>query len=87
MTAANLGRHELVGMQVLVAESKNRSLAGLAGTVRSESMRMLCLETPKGRRSVPKDVCVLEFAVGGKPVRLDGASIQKRPFDRVGARR
>jgi len=70
---------ELIGESLRVAESACRGLRGLAGTVVDESKNTFVLETPCGRKRVPKKESV--FEVNG--ALLDGDLLCCRPEERT----
>jgi ribonuclease P protein subunit POP4 len=84
ITPENLVRHELVGLEVRIAESRNPSQAGLSGKVVDESRNMLLIETRDGVRSFAKDECAFSFHLpSGEWVRVEGTLLVARPEDRV----
>jgi ribonuclease P protein subunit POP4 len=85
LTPNNLVQHELIGLQVRVAESSNPFAAGLAGTVVDESRNMLVIETDKGvEKKLPKAGNRFVFTVPDGPrVRVKGERLIARPEDRI----
>lgn len=83
ITAQNILRHELTGLDAAVSDSANPQIAGMSGRVAYETQSTLVLETKRGKKTVPKDVCTLTFAVGGRDVRVRGDRILRRPADRL----
>ena len=79
MTSANLRKHELIGLPVVVTASTDPSLVGLRGTVADETRNTLLVETAKGEKRVPKKGT--SFAFGGIPVQ--GDDLLFRPEDRI----
>ena len=92
ITQKNILRHELVGLQVLVAEAPNRSMVGLNGRVIDETKYMIVVDVPgRGPKMVPKAGARFIFSRADAPgaaavtgeIEVDGDQIQKRPFDRA----
>ena len=80
----DLVKHELIGLEVRVLKSSNPSSEGMEGRVIDESRNMLVIETPKGEKSVAKDLCVFSFHLpSGKWVRVEGSLLVARPEDRI----
>lgn len=80
----NLARHELIGLDVQILKSKNKSMEGLNGVVVDESRQTLTIKTSKGEKKIPKDICVFVFKLpDGKKVKVDGELLVSRPEDRV----
>ncbi len=86
ITPDNVMSHELIGLDVTVTGSANRQLIGLNGRVVYETKSMLEIMTGDRTKSIPKGLCTLGFALGGRRVSVDGARISKRPYDRIGAK-
>ena len=84
MKPEELVRHELIGLEVRVADSSNKSQAGLSGRVVDESRQTLTIETDRGVKTLPKDQCVFSFLLpSGERVRVDGKLLVARPEDRI----
>lgn len=84
MKPEELVRHELIGLEVRVADSTNKSQAGLEGRVVDESRQTLTIETEKGVKTLAKEQCVFSFRLpSGERVRVDGKLLVARPEDRI----
>ncbi len=80
----NLVRHELIGLNVRIVGSSNKSSIGLEGKVVDETRNMLTIEKADGSEvSVPKETSVFSFEVGSAWVRVDGKILIARPEDRI----
>ena len=80
----NILRHELIGLEVTIAESTNKEVVGLSGKVVDESRQTLKIITKKGEKTVVKDQCVFNFCLPtGVCVRVEGKLLVSRPEDRV----
>jgi len=80
----NILRHELIGLNVKIVRSPNRSLKGRSGLVVNESKNMLTL-SKKGRKVlIPKSVATFRFKLAdGRLVDVDGSRILGRPESRL----
>ena len=80
----NILRHELIGLNVKVVRSPNRSLKGRSGLVVNESKNMLTL-SKKGRKVlIPKSVATFRFKLAdGRLVDVDGSRLLGRPESRL----
>jgi len=84
LTPHNLIHHELIGLEVEVAESTNKYLEGIKGKVVDETKNMLIIEDKKERR-IPKSCSCFIFDIG-KKVKVDGRLLLYRPEDRIQTR-
>ncbi len=84
ITPQNLVRHELIGLEAKIKQSKNKSQIGLRGRVIDETYKMLKIETNKGERNIPKDITIFIFTLpNGTKVQVDGNVLIGRPEDRI----
>ncbi len=84
ITPKNIVRHELIGLNVEVKDSKNKTQIGLKGMVVNETKNMLWIETEKGIKKVLKKDCKFIFTLpSGEKVLVDGKLIAKRPEERI----
>ncbi|MBI4175843.1 MAG: ribonuclease P protein component 1 [Candidatus Aenigmarchaeota archaeon] len=83
ITLQNLVRHELTGLEVVVAGSTNKAAIGLSGIVIGETRNTLTVETAKGEKRLIKDQCTFSFKSGGRWVKVDGRILVARPEDRI----
>ena len=81
-----ISRHELIGLETEVIESNNLQLVGLNGRVINETKSMLTINTKKGKKMIPKLTSNLKFFIKGESFLVNGSSIAKRPFERLGAK-
>jgi len=80
----NLVRHELIGLEVEVKKSTNKSQIDIKGRVVDETYNMLIIETKKGEKWVEKKSCVFIFKLpNGKKVEVEGWVLVGRPEDRI----
>jgi len=84
ITEKNLVRHELIGLEVEIRKSRNKSQVGIKGRVVDETYNMLVIETEKGEKKVEKKSCVFVFKLpNGKKVEVEGWVLVGRPEDRI----
>jgi ribonuclease P protein subunit POP4 len=84
ITEKNLVRHELIGLEVEIRKSTNKSQIGIKGRVVDETYNMLVIETRKGEKKVEKKSCVFVFKLpNGKKVEVEGWVLVGRPEDRI----
>lgn len=88
ITPQTLPRHELIGLNVEVTESTNKSLVGIKGTVIGETRGMFELETDKGARKITKIGTKFTFTLpGGVRATVDGKMLVGRPESRLKKKR
>jgi ribonuclease P protein subunit POP4 len=84
ITEKNLVRHELIGLEVEIRKSTNKSQIGIKGRVVDETYNMLVIETENGEKKVEKKSCVFVFKLpNGKKVEVEGWVLVGRPEDRI----
>jgi ribonuclease P protein subunit POP4 len=86
MTPETLPRHELVGLDVEVADATDPSTVGIAGTVVAETTRTLAIEGADRVWHVPKAGTTFEFALpAAGTVSVAGDGLVARPARRTEA--
>lgn len=85
--ASNIARHELIGLEIEVVESKNKSLAGRKGIITDETRDTLKMEENTKEITMMKNAIVFRTKVGGKTVEIDGSCLVGRPEDRAKGRK
>ena len=88
ITPQNLVRHELIGLQVKIAESSERTQKGIRGRVVDETYNTLKIETKEGKvvreKAIVKQNNVFIFTLPNKvKVQVDGKLLVGRPEDRI----
>jgi len=86
ITADNITRHELIGLDTQITDSTNSQFIGLNGTIINETKSMFSLNTCKGIKLIPKSNNIWKFNVNSQQITINGSKIQKRPFDRLGGK-
>lgn len=84
ITPKNLIRHELIGLKVVVSDSRHKGYAGTSGLVVDETMNMLYVLRRGSIKALPKKACTFIFELpDGTQVRVEGSILVGRPEDRV----
>ena len=83
----NVLRHELIGLDVLVARASNPGHVGVSGRVIDETRNTLVILTGRGETRIPKRFSVFRFRLpDGTTVDVDGSSLEMQPERRIGMR-
>ena len=84
ITPQNIVNHELVGLQTHIVESRDPNHVCMRGTILGETKEMMEIDTGKGTKAVPKNICVFEITLPDSTVvRIDGGLLRGRPEDRM----
>jgi len=84
ITAKNIIKHELIGLEAEVVESDNESLVGIKGHVIDETKNMVVIEQDGKEKSIPKKGSKFIFTLpDGSKVKVDGDIISSRPEERT----
>ena len=86
ITAENITRHELIGLETSIVESDNSQAIGLHGKIIDETKSMFTIETSTGVKHMPKMNSMWKFNLNGVSSIVDGQSIAKRSFERMGVK-
>ncbi|MBU2589723.1 MAG: ribonuclease P protein subunit [Nanoarchaeota archaeon] len=79
----NLTKHELIGLEIKVVESTNKSLVGKQGTIVDETKNTLTIKKNGKETKLLKTAIIFETEINGTTVQVDGKEIAKRPEDRI----
>lgn len=85
--AANIARHELIGLEIEVVEAKNKSLIGRKGAITDETRDALKINENGKEITMMKNAIVFRTKIGGKTVEIDGSCLLGRPEDRAKGRK
>ena len=84
ITAQNILRHELIGLDVKVASAKNPNLRNVKGKIIDETRNMLTIVDNRRERLIPKNVAIFRFELqDGTVVDVDGTRLVARPENRL----
>ena len=86
ITVDTISRHEFIGLETKIINSSNPQVIGLNGTIINETKSMFTINTQNGMKNIPKSTNQWKFSIEGKETTLDGSKIEKRPFERIGAK-
>ncbi len=83
----NVLRHELIGLDVLVARASNPGHAGVSGRIVDETRNTLVIQTGQGEKRIPKRFSVFRLRLpDGTTVDVDGSSLETQPERRISMR-
>lgn len=84
ISARNILRHELIGLDILVAGASNPLHRGIRGRVIDETRNMLVIRTDRGVQRIPKNHSLLTFVLPGAiEVEVVGSALIRAPERRV----
>jgi len=84
ITAQNLVRHELIGLEVKIAKSTDPTQRKLKGKVIDETYNTLKVEVKGKEKTIPKANSVFIFILPNKTkVQVEGKLLISRPEDRI----
>lgn len=84
ITAKNLILHELIGLDVQILGSTNKSCVGISGKVVDETKNVISIKTSKGDKKIQKDGTMFMFTLPDqKNVKVDGSLLVARPEERI----
>jgi len=86
ITTENITRHELIGLETSIVESNNSQVVGLHGKIIDETKSMLTIETSTGVKHMSKVDSMWRFNLNGVTSIIDGKSIAKRSYERMGVK-
>lgn len=80
----NILRHELIGLDVLVARASNPGHVGVSGRIIDETKNTLVIQTGRGEVRIPKRFSVFRIRLpDGTTVDVDGSSLEMQPERRI----
>jgi ribonuclease P protein subunit POP4 len=84
ISARNILRHELLGLEVLVSTASNPHHAGVRGQIIDETKNTLLIRTSDGKKRVPKMRSVFRLILeNGLKLDVDGSALTGSPERRV----
>ena len=86
ITTENITRHELIGLETSIVESNNSQVVGLHGKIIDETKSMFAIETSTGVKHLSKVDSMWKFNLNGVTSIVDGKSIAKRSYERMGVK-
>ncbi len=84
MSASNILFHELIGLNITIVESSDKSLNGLTGEIIDETRQTIRVKFEQGVKVVSKANVTLKVDLpDGQSVNINGKKIMYRPEDRI----
>lgn len=90
ITSKNIFYHELIGLELKVVDSSNKSLIGISGIIVDETKKTFLIELKdsthnlNSEKLIQKDISIFQFKVpDGTIVEIDGKILLNRPEDRI----
>ena len=83
VTATNLIRHELIGLEVKVRSDSNNFNNNIKGEILDETRNTVIIRSNGTPKMVAKATASFEFNLGGSRVEVEGLTLVGRPEDRV----
>ena len=81
MKLETISEYDLIGQEITVTQSKNKEITGIKGRVIMETKNMITLDTEKGKKNIPKDIC--QFSNNNGLLETDSTKLSKRPHERM----
>ena len=76
-------KEELIGKEVFIVSSKNKSLEGIKGKIIDETKNTITIKTSSKIKKILKNQVKLELKIKNKIIKINGKEIQQRPEDRI----
>ena len=75
-------REELIGLTIIITQSKNKTLVGLQGKIVDETRNIITIKTSKGDKKLIKKEIKFQI-IDGKTAEIEGFKLVGRPEDRI----
>jgi ribonuclease P protein subunit POP4 len=76
--------HELIGLDVLVADASNPFHKGVSGSIVDETKNMFMIKTACGVRKIPKQHSIFRlYLADSRVVEIDGSVLALAPEKRI----
>ena len=83
LTADNITRHELIGLDARISGGTNKSQKRIKGIITDETRNTLTLNQKGVDKIIAKGEASFIFNLGGALVEVEGKNLIGRPEDRV----
>ena len=72
---------DLIGKNVVISDSKNKEIIGINGKIIMETKNMIVMNTKKGKKHIPKNIC--QLSKNDEMIQTDSTKLNKRPHERL----
>ena len=79
----NILKHELIGLEIAITSSPNKTLNGLQGKIVNETKNMITIAVGESLKKVLKAQIVFETTINNQKISIDGKKLVARPEDRL----
>lgn len=86
ITFENISSHEMIGLRTEITNSSNNQFVGLTGTIVDETKSMFTVNTENGQKMIPKTQNTWKFFSDENEFAFSGHLLEKRSYDRLGAK-
>ena len=76
----------MIGLRTEITSSTNNHFVGLTGTIVDETKSMFKISSKNGNKMIPKNQNTWRFFYDQDEFNLQGKLLEKRSFDRLGAK-
>lgn len=74
-------RHELIGCNIKIIESKNHTLVGLKGKIINETQNTITLQNQRVTKKIIKNQ--IKIRINNQTKVINGEDLIGRPYDRI----
>ena len=82
-TPKNILKHELIGLHAKIVGARNPANCKISGKIVDETQHTLVLEQAGKEKRIFKKCIELQLNLDGKQVKVCGADLEARPWDRI----
>jgi ribonuclease P protein subunit POP4 len=79
----NLVKHELIGLNIEIINSKNPTLKGVSGKIIDETKSTIKIKSQKGTKIIIKDQIKMLITIDNKKIEVDGSKLVGKLEDRL----
>jgi ribonuclease P protein subunit POP4 len=79
----NILRHELIGLDCEIVESKNMSQVGTSGKIIDETLKTILIQTKNDRKRIQKSDTTFRLKIDRQKADVKGSFLLSRPEDRI----
>ncbi len=83
MNIKDIIKHELIGLNIEIINSKNKSNIGIKGKIIDETKHTLKIKKGDKIKTVFKKNIILKTKVNNHSIKIDGYKLVKRSYERV----